>query len=357
MENKRVTPKKITSLKENEWFVFGSNTEGRHGAGAAKVAKDKFGAIYGQSKGLQGQSYAIITKDLSKGERSVSLDFIKEQVKELKDFVTDNPHLTFYVTEIGCNLAGFEVEEIAPFFFYFKNISNVYLPESFIEVNKTVLPRVNAEGKPRISYSQLKSWKSKTAFKPFEDKVLSGASGYILQYFLGYEHPWSNWDLYSEFGLKVEKYICEKVVDDLDEDEIRILDTIKPIGVFQEEVNVDFGDFVLTGYIDDCNEDRSILRDYKSASLSSAKQYSTNDYTQLDIYSLERYKETGLIPKLEVVVIERKGYHKKPPLKVSGTFTIPRTTNAQRLLQVELEVIETVKEISDCYKLFLEINK
>lgn len=56
----------ITELPENGIFVFGSNTQGRHGKGAALLAKNKFGAIYGQAKGLQGQSYAIITKDLTK---------------------------------------------------------------------------------------------------------------------------------------------------------------------------------------------------------------------------------------------------------------------------------------------------
>ena len=56
---------KIEFLEPNQIFVFGSNTQGRHGAGAALIAKQKFGAIYGKAEGLQGQSYAIITKDLT----------------------------------------------------------------------------------------------------------------------------------------------------------------------------------------------------------------------------------------------------------------------------------------------------
>ena len=60
----RVTPKVIKGLKENEVFVFGSNKQGRHGKGAALTARTKFGAIYGQARGLQGQSYAIVTKEL-----------------------------------------------------------------------------------------------------------------------------------------------------------------------------------------------------------------------------------------------------------------------------------------------------
>lgn len=103
-------------MNENKIFVFGSNTEGKHGKGAALEARLKHGAKYGQSKGLQGNSYAIVTKDLKKGLRSVSLDSIKQQINEFIDFATNRPHLEFYVCELGCGLAGFKIEEIAPLF-------------------------------------------------------------------------------------------------------------------------------------------------------------------------------------------------------------------------------------------------
>lgn len=110
-------------------FVFGSNTEGRHGAGAAKYAKQHYGAIYGQPKGLQGSSYAIITKDLSKGYRSIPLEFIHEQIKQFIEFAKNNPDKIFQVTPIGCGLAGFKPEEIKPFF---NNITNnIILPNEF----------------------------------------------------------------------------------------------------------------------------------------------------------------------------------------------------------------------------------
>lgn len=114
-------------------LVFGSNTEGRHGKGAAKLALMEFGAVYGQAKGLQGRSYAIITKDLSKGPRSVSLESIKEQVDECLNFAFNNPNLLFIVTPIGCGLAGFKYEEIAPMFSRCKelNLPNVILPREF----------------------------------------------------------------------------------------------------------------------------------------------------------------------------------------------------------------------------------
>jgi hypothetical protein len=107
---------RCTENKENNIYVFGSNTEGKHGKGSAKFALLHRGAIYGQSKGLQGNSYAIITKDLKKGLRSVSLESIKEQVDELILFAQNNPQLTFEISAIGCGLAGFNATEIAPMF-------------------------------------------------------------------------------------------------------------------------------------------------------------------------------------------------------------------------------------------------
>jgi hypothetical protein len=125
------TPEIITRLNKNEIFVFGSNTEGRHGKGGALVARKYFGAIYGQSKGLQGQSYAIITKDLSKGMRSVPLDFIHEQVREFVHFANNHKDLKFYVCKIGCSLAGYKVEQIAKIFQSFWLPENIVLPKEF----------------------------------------------------------------------------------------------------------------------------------------------------------------------------------------------------------------------------------
>ena len=128
-----VTPNHIKELKENEIFVFGSNRQGRHGKGAALTARNKFGAIYGQSEGLQGQSYAIVTKELRKDYDSVTLDEIKEGIDNFIIFAKENTHLTFYVVELGCNLAYFTVEEIAPLFKPTIRLKNVYLPQRFID--------------------------------------------------------------------------------------------------------------------------------------------------------------------------------------------------------------------------------
>ena len=142
------TPENITSLKPNEIFVFGSNTEGRHGSGTAKIAMDKFGAKYGQAEGLQGQSYAIVTKDLSKGKRSVSLDSIREQIFYLVDRAKyeDLKNNKIYVTKIGTNLAGFTTAEIKELFRqvdYQEGIpDNIILPKEF-EMRDDIAKGVN----------------------------------------------------------------------------------------------------------------------------------------------------------------------------------------------------------------------
>ena len=87
--------------ESNTIFVFGSNPEGRHGAGAAKVAVEKFGAIYGQGEGLQGHAYALPTKDLrvkeNNGYRSISKEQIIENIKRLYKCAKEHPDLDFKI--------------------------------------------------------------------------------------------------------------------------------------------------------------------------------------------------------------------------------------------------------------------
>ena len=112
------TPDFITELKENEIFVFGSNLQGMHGGGAARLAYEKFGAIWGQGVGLQGQSYGIPTMH-------GGVNAIKPYVDEFIEFAKSHPELTFLVTRIGCGIAGFRDEEIAPLFKECIEIDNV----------------------------------------------------------------------------------------------------------------------------------------------------------------------------------------------------------------------------------------
>lgn len=120
------TPENITSLGEDEIFVFGSNLAGHHTGGAARTAKRLFGAIEGQGVGLQGQSYAIPTMQ-------GGVETIKPYVDEFIRLAREWDQTTFYVTRIGCGIAGFTDAEIAPLFADALNLYNVRLPESFVQ--------------------------------------------------------------------------------------------------------------------------------------------------------------------------------------------------------------------------------
>jgi len=126
----------ITSLPPNGIFVYGANTEGRHGAGAAKVAKEKFGAIYGKT-GLQGQSYGIITKDLgATSHPSISIEAITKQIADLYEFARQRPDLEFYVAYSGNgkNLNGYTSEQMASMFALHPVPDNIVFEEEFYKL-------------------------------------------------------------------------------------------------------------------------------------------------------------------------------------------------------------------------------
>ena len=130
----RVSEKHIDKLEDDEVFVFGSNTEGMHAGGAARMAMN-WGGIYGKAFGLQGKTFAIPTIDYTRSGK-MSIDEIKKYVDEFLDFTIKNKDKKFLVTEIGCGIAGFKVSEIAPLFRKALEYSNVYLPERFINYLK-----------------------------------------------------------------------------------------------------------------------------------------------------------------------------------------------------------------------------
>lgn len=139
----RVTNPQIDELKENEIFVFGSNyPKGIHGAGAAKLAHQKFGAKWGVGFGLQGQSFAIPTKDHN--INTMPIGVIKDYVYHFIEFAKIKPELTFMVTAIGTGLAGYNAKEIALLFKEALQLENVYLPEEFINVLSKDVVRLKA---------------------------------------------------------------------------------------------------------------------------------------------------------------------------------------------------------------------
>lgn len=121
------TPENITQLGRDDVFVFGSNLEGMHFGGAARVAVEKFGAVMGQGVGIQGQSYAIPTMQ-------GGVETIRPYVDDFIRLAREWDQNTFYVTRIGCGIAGFTDEEIAPLFDKALDLYNVRLPKSFVEI-------------------------------------------------------------------------------------------------------------------------------------------------------------------------------------------------------------------------------
>lgn len=123
----KFTPDLIEDLGPDDIFVFGSNLAGHHAGGAARVALKKFGAEWGQGVGLQGQSYAIPTMQ-------GGVETIKPYVDEFIEMAKECDQNTFYVTRIGCGIAGFKDEEIAPLFKDALKLYNVRLPKSFVRI-------------------------------------------------------------------------------------------------------------------------------------------------------------------------------------------------------------------------------
>lgn len=123
----------VAMFPENGVFVFGSNSEGLHGKGAAKFAQDFFGARTGVSRGLCGKSYAIITKKDWRKQKSSSLDEITDEMEEFYHFAAEHQELMFFMTELGCGLAGYHHTEIMRCMlpFYQEPLKNVVIPRRF----------------------------------------------------------------------------------------------------------------------------------------------------------------------------------------------------------------------------------
>lgn len=114
---------RITRLEPGEVFVFGSNAAGLHSAGAAALAHERFGAVWGQGHGLHCRSYAINSMS--------GLAILGLEITGFLEFAAEHPELRFLVTEIGCGIAGYTPTEVAP---YFAGAGeNVVLPERFVD--------------------------------------------------------------------------------------------------------------------------------------------------------------------------------------------------------------------------------
>lgn len=124
--NREFTPKKICTLDENEIFVFGSNIKYRKIGGAANHAHIYFGAEWEVGEGITGKSYALPIK-----ERDI--EYIRGKVNTFLNFACQHPELKFYVTLVGCGIAGYNPDEIGPLFMDAIGRENIILPEEFVK--------------------------------------------------------------------------------------------------------------------------------------------------------------------------------------------------------------------------------
>jgi ADP-ribosylglycohydrolase len=211
------TPDAISSLKADEVFVFGSNLHGHHGGGAARVARKKFGAIWGQGVGLQGQSYAIPTMQ-------GGVETIKPYVDQFIKFAKEHTELFFYVTRIGCGIAGFKDSDIAPLFKDAMAVENICLPKSFVKENeKTASSEVPQElltmmyGQVRTLIDILKVLNKNEPIKDSDDarERLTEITEHNVRYgdefaFMAMRTIWCIMSRYEREGSKVDIEQMEK---------------------------------------------------------------------------------------------------------------------------------------------------
>ena len=167
MYNREFTPEQITVPGENGIFVFGSNLEGRHAGGAASIAHNKFGAIWGQGVGLQGNSYAIPTMQ-------GGVETIRPYIDEFVVFAKAHSNLRFYVTKIGCGIAGFSEWDIAPLFADAIDVDNILLPREFV----LIIQRSSTISLRKDNYKQYLPIKS-IAFSMAEGSAM-GSPGQVI---------------------------------------------------------------------------------------------------------------------------------------------------------------------------------
>lgn len=218
-----------------------------------------------------------------------------------------------------------------------------------------VLPRKTKEGKPRISYSQFTLWNDKKSF----NLSIEGYKEYIISYFLDYGFAGKGW---GQFGKDVESYISNREkAETFTDEEQAVLNTIKPLDG-PKEFEVDFGDFVLYGIVDDQKDNFKFLRDYKTGSINSLKQYKKSDYKQLKFYALKCLELHGEVPEMEVCAIERRGNCSlrggREVLTVGELVEyVPLKTTIEELEELKKEIRNTVIDISENYKMFKLLNK
>ena len=232
------------------------------------------------------------------------------------------------------------------------------------------------QGKPMVSWSQIETWIGKKGF----NTGLPGKHEYMRKYFMGETYPDMGW---GNFGNEAEAYITIRDVDpktlkdprdaeslakalkNFTPKEKAVMEQITPLGNFQHEAVIDFGDFVLLGYIDDLSDDFSHIRDYKTKSEGSKRGLTGKKTYQLEVYTLYIQKMLKKkVTKWEYCIIERLGGAECMRGGGRDVLTIgdriwyeEKQVTPERLIETEKLIIDTVKDISDHYKTFVKYNK
>lgn len=220
-------------------------------------------------------------------------------------------------------------------------------------------------GKPQLSWSQIEKWRNtkKESFNNVDGKV-----DYINSYFLHLDTTTPQLSMYGDFGTEVEDYICYRGSGNLfDADEKAVLEKIVPLGEFQKEIVIDFGEFVVLGYIDDHSPVKrkkiELLRDYKTKSEKSKADLHKPTKLQLPLYvgALERrgIKVSGaeycIIERMETLSLYRGG--DRSNLKVAGRVWYEPFIYTQETIDTAFTIVEeTAKEISEYYDVYLKLN-
>ena len=131
LKMRNIIPTAISRVPANGVFVFGSNEAGIHGDGAARLAVQSFGATFGRGFGFSGKSFAIPTKDSK--ITTLPLEVIGNYIKRFVAESKLHPENFYFVTAIGCGLAGYTASEIAPMFFALmrEELPNYAFPAEF----------------------------------------------------------------------------------------------------------------------------------------------------------------------------------------------------------------------------------
>lgn len=213
-------------------------------------------------------------------------------------------------------------------------------------------------GLPRTSWSQVETFKSRKSFNLGKAGWIEWTRSKLLQE----EYPDAGWGL---FGNQVQEYIQErKHKSKFNKEEKKVLDTIKPLDIFEKPMVININGVVVVGYIDDLSADWKEMVDYKTKSESSKKDLFTGEKHQGELYSLFVKQEKGFLPKFRYVIIERIGGAECYRGGGRECLTVGKRVwyedypiSESRLEETTTLITEVTEKMSDIYKVFKKLNK